>query len=177
MMPVEMKYTPVAAALHWITVVLVCLLYGLGWFMTDLSPGPDRGLYFAAHKSLGLTLALVMVLRLGWRIANPPPPLQVVALDWRAQLAEIIHFSFYVLLFAQPLAGYLSSSFSGYDTSWFGYPLPTWGWEDALFNKIFTVTHKLLSIVILACIVLHVIGTMTHVYSEGWSFLRRIRPW
>ena len=48
------KYTVVASILHWIVFILVCALFGLGWFMTDLPPGPDRGFYFATHKSIGI---------------------------------------------------------------------------------------------------------------------------
>ena len=67
------KYTIVASILHWIVVILVCALFGLGWFMTDLPPGPDRGFFFATHKSIGISLFVVMTLRLGWRLFNHPP--------------------------------------------------------------------------------------------------------
>ena len=176
-MPVEVKYTIVAAALHWLVMLLVCALFGLGWFMTDLPPGHDRGYYFAIHKSVGITLFLVMILRGVWRLYNPPPALPSYITNWRLLLAKYVHVSFYILLFLQPLAGYLSSSFSGYDTAWFGYSLPIWGWKHIQLNDFFSALHRVLSIVILVFVALHLLGVLYHIRSEGLAFLNRIRPW
>ena len=171
------KYTTVASTLHWVVVILVSLLFGLGWFMTDLPPGPHRGFYFATHKSIGITLFIFMVFRLAWRLFNRPPSLAFPVANWKALLSKTVHFAFYILLFAQPLTGYLSSSFSGYDTSLFGYPLPSWGWKQKNLNDFFSAAHSLCSIAILVCVTLHVAGVASHVYQEGISFLNRIKPW
>lgn len=173
----QSKYTTVASTLHWAVVILVCALFGLGWYMTDLPPGPDRGFYFASHKSIGISLFIVMTGRLAWRIFNSPPALRVDLPTWKLLLAKNVHFAFYILLFAQPLTGYLSSSFSGYDTSLFGYPLPSWGWKQKNLNDFFSVAHSSCSIAILVCVTLHIAGVVSHVYQEGISFLNRIKPW
>lgn len=171
------KYTVVASILHWIVFILVCALFGLGWFMTDLPPGPDRGFYFATHKSIGISLFVVMILRLGWRLFNRPPALRVDIPTWKALLAKNVHLAFYILLFLQPITGYLSSSFSGYDTSLFGYPLPSWGWKHESLNDLFSNAHTICSSAILVCVALHILGVISHVRQEGILFLNRIKPW
>lgn len=171
------KYTTVASTLHWVVVILVCVLFGLGWFMTDLPPGPERGFYFATHKSIGITLFVVMVFRLAWRLFNRPPPLELDVANWKILLAKNVHYTFYILLFVQPLTGYFSSSFSGYDTSFYGYLLPTWGWKHESLNTFFSAAHSLCSMAILICVTLHLAGVISHVYQEGVSFLDRMKPW
>ena len=76
---------------------------------------------------------------------------------WRITLARSAHLLFYVLLVLQPTSGYLSSSFSGYDTKWWGIPLPSWGWRDPPLNEFFTEIHVMSSVLFLVLIVLMVI--------------------
>ncbi len=61
---------------------------------------------------------------------------------WERSLASVTHALLYVLIFLQPLSGYLSSSFSGYTTSFFGLPLPHWGWKDPVLNDLFSELHE-----------------------------------
>jgi cytochrome b561 len=171
------KYTRVAMALHWLTALLVVGLFGLGWYMVDLPKGPDRGATFALHKSLGLSVFMLTVWRLAWRVRHPAPALPHSVAPWRATLAHAVHASFYVLLVLQPVTGYLSSSFSGYDTAWFGISLPSWGHHNPPLNELFTELHVLCSITLLGFVLLHVAGAVSHVLTPGDRVLRRMLPW
>ncbi len=171
------KYTRVAMLLHWTTVLLVACLFMLGWFMVELPKGPARGYYFALHKSLGLCAFVLLWLRVAWRLGHRPPPLPDSIPRWQAHLAHGVHATFYVLLVMQPLSGYLSSSFSGYTTSWFGVPLPNWGWRDAPLNELFTELHVLSSIALLVLIGVHVVGFLSHLLTGQWALSRRMWPW
>lgn len=172
-----LKYTRVAMLLHWMTVLLVTCLFGLGWYMIELPKGPARGYYFALHKSVGLCVLVVLCLRVAWRLGHRPPALPDSVPRWQAQLARGVHATFYALLLAQPLSGYLSSSFSGYDTRWFGVPLPSWGWRDAPLNELFTELHVLCSITLLVLIGVHVLGFLSHVLAGERALSRRMWPW
>jgi cytochrome b561 len=171
------KYTTVAIAVHWLTVALVFTLFGLGWYMVDLPRGPDRSYYFALHKSIGLSVFALACFRLAWRLRHPPPPFPASISPWRAALAHAVHVGFYVMLVVQPLSGYLSSSFSGYATRWFGVPLPEWGWRDQAINEFFTEIHVLGSIALLLLIAMHVLGFLSHLLEGDDALLRRMRPW
>jgi len=171
------KYTRVAILLHWTTALLVAALFTIGWYMVELPKGPARGETFALHKSLGLTVFLLTLWRLSWRVLHRPPPLPAVLPAWQVSAAHAVHRMFYVLLFLQPLTGYLSSSFSGYQTAFFGIPLPHWGHSNPPLNEFFTELHVIGSVVLLALVVTHVAGALSHVLTPGDRLLRRMLPW
>jgi cytochrome b561 len=171
------NYTKTAAALHWLTVGLVSALFCIGWFMTDLPRGAERGYFFALHKSLGLSLFLLMLFRLWWRCRHAPPPYLDTVRPWQQWIASKVHFSFYVLLFIQPMTGYLSASFSGYSTKLFGLMLPSWASKNISVNEFFTSLHHFASTLLLLLIFAHVLGAATHFSREGIAVLRRISPW
>ena len=171
------KYTRVAMALHWLTVLTVASLFGIGWYMVDLPKGPLRSYWFALHKSVGLSLFVLVVLRALWRFVHRPPPLPASVPTWQRHLARGVHAAFYVLLVLQPASGYLSSSFSGYPTSWFGLALPGWGWRDAPLNEFFTELHVLCSITLLVLIGVHLAGFLSHLIQGERALARRMWPW
>ncbi len=171
------KYSRIAMALHWATVALVAALYAIGWYMVELPKGPARGEAFALHKSLGMTVFLLTALRLAWRLHAPPPPLPATLARWQRLLATAVHHLFYLLLFAQPLMGYLSSSFSPYPSSYFGLPLPDWGEHNPTLNELFTELHVAGSVAMLLVIALHVLGALSHLFTPGDRLLRRMLPW
>ena len=170
-------YTVIAVALHWLMVLLVAALIALGLYMTELPQGPERGEFFALHKSLGLSAFLIAVARLIWRLGHAPPPLPDSISSWQRRLAVWNHALLYVLLFAQPVTGYLSSSFSGYKTRFWGLPLPHWGWREPNINELFTTFHEAGFLLLLSLIVLHVCGAVWHsVRHREARILQRMLP-
>ena len=163
--------------LHWLMALLVIALIGIGWFMVDLPQGPDRSAYFALHKSIGLSVFALLVLRVAWRMRHRPPALPGSVPWWQRGLAALVHLSFYAVLVVQPLSGYLSSSFSGYKTRWFGIPLPQWGWQDAPLNELFTEIHVISSIALIVLVLVHLLGTVSHLVSGEGALFRRMWPW
>jgi cytochrome b561 len=173
----SVNYTKTAAALHWLTVILVFALFYVGWFMTELPRGAERGYFFALHKSLGLSLFLLMLFRLWWRCRNTPPPYINTVKPWQQWIASKVHAGFYFLLLIQPLTGYLSSSFSGYSTKFFGLMLPSWATKNIAANEFFTSVHHFGSILLLLIIFVHVLAAANHLVRGGLVVFRRIRPW
>ncbi|MGH8563195.1 MAG: cytochrome b [Gammaproteobacteria bacterium] len=90
------EHTSFAVLMHWAVAVLVFLQLGLGWYMAGLPKGPDRSAYFALHKSIGLTIFSLAVLRLVWRATHPPPPLPASLpggkTSWRAAIIRCCMF-------------------------------------------------------------------------------------
>lgn len=176
-MPTTDRYDAVSMLLHWAMVVLILVLFGLGWYMVELPDGsPERTRFFALHKSIGLTTALVAVLRIAWRLRHPAPPLPGSVPAWQAALARVTHVLLYLLMVVQPLSGYLSSSFSGYKTRFWGVPLPHWGWHDPVVNQLFTDIHVASSVALLCLIALHVAGALVHALTPGQNVLWRMLP-
>ena len=114
--------------MHWLIACAVIVQFGWGWWMLDIPKQPHgaRVDAFNLHKSIGLTILLLMVARSLWRVTHPAPPLPAMP-RWQSNLAHATHVLLYAVLFVQPLAGYLGSVFSGYPVKYFGAVLPGWG--------------------------------------------------
>jgi len=170
------RYGVVAIVLHWLIAALIFTLFGIGWYMGALPDGPDRSWFIALHKSLGLTVLGLVVLRLAWRLSHPPPPFPRTLPSWERLAAVMNHRILYLLMFIQPISGYLSSSFSGYKTRYFGIPLPHWGWKDEALNTFFNTIHVVDAYLLFALVTLHVLAALRHLLILRDRIFQRILP-
>jgi cytochrome b561 len=127
---------------------------------------------FNLHKSVGMVIFALMLVRLGWRLGHPAPPLAGLP-AWQRSLAHATHLTLYAALFVMPLAGYLGSVFSGYPVKWFGITLPAWGWKDAAIKDLMSTVHLVTSFVLLGAVGLHVAGALRHLFA-GDGYGRRM---
>jgi len=157
------RYTRTAIALHWIVALAVIVQVTWGWVMQTIPKQPPgvRADAFNVHKSIGLTILALMIVRTLWRWRHPAPPLPAMP-AWQALLARTTHGAIYACLFLMPLAGYLGSVFSGYPVKYFGVTLPAWGWKDDAIKNAMSVAHFAVSWVLVAAVVLHVAGALKH---------------
>jgi cytochrome b561 len=174
----EPRYTTTAATLHWLIAVLALTMIVLGWSMQAIPKVPvgPRVNAFNLHKSLGLTILALMVLRLAWRATHPAPSLPPMP-AWQARTARTVHVLLYVCLFIQPLTGYLGSVFSGYPVKIYGVVLPAWGAKNDVLKEAMSVVHLVNSGVLVAAIALHVAGALKHALIDRDGLLRRMWPW
>jgi len=121
------RYTTTAIVLHWGIALLVVVQFTWGWWMQEIPKQPvgPRVDAFNLHKSMGLALLALMLIRLAWRLGHRPPALPAMP-AWQAGLAQTTHVLLYVVLSLQPLSGYLGSEWSGYPVKFFGATLPAW---------------------------------------------------
>jgi cytochrome b561 len=103
-------YTKVAIALHWIIAGAIVLQILGGWQMEDLK-GTEKFAAFQTHKSLGLTILILSMVRLLWRIANPPPALPEGMKGWEVLAAKFTHVAFYFLMIGIPLGGWIGGGY------------------------------------------------------------------
>jgi len=115
----------ISIGIHWLTVVLVLSLAFVGLLMDELSNSPTKVQVYALHKSFGLTVLGLTVLRLLWRLfAGVPQPVPGTP-RWQVLAASLSHGALYVVLLAMPLSGWLYNSASGFPLKWFGlFSLP-----------------------------------------------------
>ena len=169
------RYTRTAIALHWTIAFLASVQFSWGWWMQGIAkipPGP-RVDAFNLHKSVGLTILLLMVVRLGWRIAHRPPALPAMP-AWQSSLARGSHLAMYAALIAMPVAGYLGSVFSGYPIKYFGWTLPAWGARQPLLKDAMSQLHLYASWVLALSVALHIAGAMKHVFIARDGLLARM---
>jgi cytochrome b561 len=99
-------YGAVPQALHWLTVALVVLAWVLGEFGDVLPRGPARAAGLFVHNSAGLAILAVLVVRLLWRMVDPPPPPEPTIFGaWLDRAGRLAHYALYALLIAVPIAG------------------------------------------------------------------------
>jgi YVTN family beta-propeller protein len=167
------KYGAVAMALHWAIAALALAQITLGWWMNGIPKNPPgvRASWFNLHKSIGLTLLALMLARLAWRLWNRPPPLPAMP-RWQALTARANHWALYALLIAQPIVGYLGSSFTKYPIKYFGVTLPSWGWDSPALKDLCSAVHLALAIAITALVALHVAAALKHLFERDGVFNR-----
>ena len=171
------RYTAIAQAFHWIIAALIVTQFVLGLMQEDLPLGMHKLAVLARHKSFGMTVLMLAVLRLAWRLFNPPPPLPDGMSKVEIILARTTHVAFYVLLFAMPLSGWMMSSAKNYSVSWFG--VFTWPNLIAPNERSFDVmrsTHYVLSITLFAVAILHILAALKHHFWNKDDVLTRMLP-
>ncbi|OIR15626.1 hypothetical protein GALL_39500 [mine drainage metagenome] len=172
------RYTLLAIVLHWVFAFLVIGMLFLGYYMVDLPKGtPNRAFYFNLHKSFGVLAGVLILLRLYWRLTHPVALLSTGIQRWTDKAAWWNHRLLYLCMVLQPATGYLSSSFNKYGVKFFGVALPSWGWENAQLRDLFMNFHHLISILLVALIVIHVLAAFKHLLLDKDQVLQRMLPW
>jgi cytochrome b561 len=168
------RYTT-AIVLHWIVAVTVIALIAWGWWMQTIPKQPvgPRVDAFNLHKSFGILVLGLMVVRLVWRAWHPPPP-PVQQPLWQIRASRLVHWMLYVCLFVQPLSGYLGSAFSGYPVKWFGVVLPSWATKNVPTKDLMETIHAINSWVLVALIAIHIAAAAKHMLIDRDGVIRRM---
>lgn len=106
------RYTTVAVILHWLIAAAIIFQVILGWRMGDEPKGPATYAIFQLHKSIGITILLLSLARLGWRLTHRPPPHPVGQPAWETLASKIVHVAFYVIMIGLPITGWIIVSTS-----------------------------------------------------------------
>lgn len=174
----EGGYGLVHWAIHWATAGLVFWLFYLGWTMVDLPLSPQKFLDYALHKSLGLTVLALVILRVLWRRRNAVPPLPDGMARHETILAKAVHHGIYVLLFLIPFTGWLYSSATASPANYFGFfTVPDLIPAGETMAKVLKLIHLYAGYLLALAIALHVGGALKHHFVNRDAILKRmLRP-
>ena len=169
-------YTPVAKSLHWLMAVMILGLLALGIYMHDLPLSPQKLELYSWHKWFGVTVFLLVWLRLAWRVTHRPPALPE-AMSHRMQwLAHAGHAVLYGLMIIIPLSGWLMSSAKGFQTVWFGVlPIPDLLGKDKALGDLLKELHEALNVLLMLTLAGHVAAALWHHFVLKDDTLRRMR--
>jgi cytochrome b561 len=171
------NYTRTAIGLHWAIALLVISAFLLGLVMTDMPFSVTQLKYYSWHKWLGVTIFLLAIVRVGWRLTHPAPPLIATAPKIQLLLAETVHYLLYFLIFAAPLSGYLYSLAAGVQVVYLGIiPLPVLIGPDPVIAQTLRTTHGLLVYTMAGLVGLHVLGALKHYVIDRDDTLARMLP-
>jgi cytochrome b561 len=181
------RYSTVAIGLHWVTAALILGNIGLAWWFNTLH-GAAKLEPLQLHKSIGITVLILTVARIGQRLAAPPPPLPATFTGWERRLSHIVHGLFYVVMLGLPLSGWAVSSASPLIKT---FPITLFhivAWptitplanlphdQMKLAHKAFGLTHGLLGKLAYVLIVLHVAGALKHQFISRDDVVARMIP-
>lgn len=182
----QQRYTAVAIALHWAIALLIIGMIAVGWIMDAMpgGPGSPKTEIIQIHKSVGITILLLTVARIVWRLMNPPPAEPPMP-KWQSLLANSVHILLYVMMLAMPLTGWImaSAEISQHETRFFGtvemyvpgipgLPAET---REGLADT-FGSLHSAGAWVIIGLLALHVAGAVKHQFIDKDGLLARMAP-
>lgn len=171
------RYSTVSLVLHWLIAALVVAQVAL-ISAHEATEGSLSREFVNLHKSDGLSILVLTLIRLGWRIANPAIPIPDSTPRWQKVIARGTHVLFYVFLIAMPLVGWAASSAAGRDILWFGlfeWPaLPIGGGRETAGQLM--DLHELAAKGLYVLIFLHVAGALKHHFLDRDNVLHRMIP-
>ena len=168
------RYTNTAITLHWLLALALLAQIAFGWFLGDVPRGtPARTIYVNLHKSTGMVIGLLILLRVYWRLSHPAPALPSSMPTWERVAAKWSHVLLYVCMIVMPVSGYVASNFSKYGVNFFNsIKLPPWGVDDAAIYGVFNTTHMVTSFLFVALIAAHVLAALRHLVTRDGVFSR-----
>lgn len=179
------RYTRTAVVLHWLIAVLIAVNVTLA-LSVDYLPDEWVRAVIDTHKSTGITVLGLVLMRILWRAAHPPPPLPVGYARWERTGARVAHGTLYALMLLLPLSGWM------HDSAWkdaathpmtlFGLvPWPRIGWIEAIepvtkesLHTLFGVFHTAFGYLLYALLVMHVGGALKHQWLDREPELQRM---
>ncbi len=181
------RYTRLAMLLHWVVAAFIIINVILA-LTVDAMPKSFERPFIDLHKSLGITVLGLAILRVLWRLANPPPPYPAAYAPWERHAANAAHYTLYGLIFLLPLTGWI------HDSAWKGAPahplnlfwvIPwfRFGFIEGLsaatkeqLHTVFFQFHASLAYVLYAVVALHVAGALKHQFVDKEAELQRMLP-
>jgi cytochrome b561 len=192
------QYTKTAILLHWLIGIAILAMFGLGWYMADLPKEAPKAMsfdlfdlgiyqwqlseevsprtfYFNLHKSVGVTLLGLIVLRLFWRITHRPPALLDSLTALEKKVATAGHHMLYLLMFLVPISGVLMTLYSKFGLKWFGHDV-FGGLDNPGLRDVFKEAHELIGVVMITVIGIHVLGAIKHKFINKDGTMDRMSP-
>lgn len=190
------KYSKSAIILHWLVGTLILVMFAIGWFMAELPKDAPkiasldmfdlgiytmqfteeitpRTFYFNLHKSIGVTVLMLVLLRIYVRFSHAAPAFPATMKVWEIRVADLVHKGLYVLMVAMPLTGVAMSLNSKFGIKWFGIQL-LGGVDNKEMRELFVVIHEVIGLVLMVMIVLHVAAAIKHKVIDKDEVMQRM---
>ena len=174
------RYGGVAISLHWLLALAIVASFSLGVYMHDLPFSIARIKLFNYHKWAGVTILVLSLLRLLWRLTHQPPPPSprqlAVTPVWQQRAAKVSHALMYVLFFAVPLLGWAYSSAAGLPIVWFGVlPLPDFVPVNRdMANALLKPMHAYAAFTLAGVVLMHVAAAFKHQFIDRDRLMSRM---
>jgi cytochrome b561 len=172
----RLRYGTTAKTFHWLIVALLLIQFPIGWFMPDIHGGMKPGDAMILHVSFGITVLVLIVLRLIWRITHPVAPESSLP-RWQRLSSEAVHWLLYALVLTTTLTGWLFASFRGWTISYFFLiPVPMLAAKNVAGIHTIDGWHQAAEWALLIVIGVHVAAAMAHIFIYRDRIMQRMLP-
>ena len=171
----ESSYGVIAKGFHWLLFLMLTFMIVAGNFLASMPKGPEKFQAAGMHKSFGLVVLALILLRLVWRLVNETPKDPEGTPAVQNLMAHAMHWALYVLMFAQPLAGILMTQTAGYPVSFFGlFELPVLLDKDPSLAQFLRGAHGTVWILLVLAVIGHAGAALYHHFVMTDDVLKRI---
>ena len=163
------RYGQVSRFLHWTIAILFIALIPMGMFASMIPEGASfRNAYYVVHKTIGVVVIGLVVVRLVWNRLSPTPTLDGALKPTERKLAKFAHGALYVAMVAVPITGFVMTSFHGYPTFFFAWEFgPFWGSSDWATIACGSFHKYLLPTLVYVILGAHILGALKHRFIDG----------
>lgn len=170
------SYSLGSKIIHWLSAFIVICMLSLSFFLSDV-PDPYKPTAYMMHKSFGLTVLLLIVLRIVWLIRHGRPDLPTSVARWQKRLARSVQITLYALLFAMPMSGLIMSVAAKKPPTFFGLFYVSLPIEpNQSLAKFMSEIHTLIAWALIALILLHLLGVLKHYFIDKDRVLHSMLP-
>jgi len=173
------RYSPLARTFHWVSAALMFAVVPIAWYMTTLErTDPSREDWYSLHKSIGITILVLSILRVIWSQLDHRPTLTGILQPLQAASAHVAHILLYVMLIAMPVSGYLMSAAGGHPVVIFGlFTIPPLVPVSHDLSRLGALLHDAGQWAVYGLVSLHVLATGYHTFVRRDGILGRMLPW
>ncbi|MDF3033299.1 MAG: hypothetical protein K0R76_253 [Alphaproteobacteria bacterium] len=162
---------------HWFMAFCIVGMLTVGWVMGNVESSPTKMMLYGLHKSTGVIILLLALLRLTWRLLNPIPQLPSSLHPWHHYIAKLSPLALYTLLFLMPLSGFALSQAAGYPIKVYNlFTLPAILPKNIDLSKTAVLVHKYGAFILIGVLALHVIAALYHHFILKTNVLQRMLP-
>ena len=167
------QYSLATKVLHWVSALIIFVLIGVGLSLEDMADGPDKFQLIGLHKSFGVLLLLLLIIRIPVRLSNPVAPLpsysrkDIVA-------AKALQGLLYLMMLIMPVSGILMSQSAGHPVAMFGLELPTLIGKSEGAHEFFEGVHGLSAWLLILLLVGHIGAALLHHFKLKDDTLKRM---
>ena len=168
-------YGAAAKGFHWLLFLMLTFSIVMGNFLADMPKGTEKLQAAGMHKSFGVVLLMLILLRLVWRLVNETPRLPDGTKESKAFVAKAMHWGLYVLMFAQPLSGIMMSQAAGIPVSFFGlFEFPVFLAKDPELAKLFRAMHGTVWVLLVLAVFGHAGAALHHHFIKKDNVLKQM---
>lgn len=171
------SFGSIAKMFHWVIALSIVGMLSVGFIMVNMEPSSTKMMIYGLHKSTGVLVLLLVILRFTWRIWNPVPRLPSSLSPWHHHLAKLSPLALYALLFMMPISGFTLSEAAGYPINVYDmFTLPMLLPKNLELSKTAAAVHKYGAFAFIGILTLHVSAAFYHHFILKTNVLKRMLP-